>query len=273
MRWGNRQCPAIVVGELGWGNPPGITENSIAAFERAFELGADAVELDVRLTLDGVLAVVHDETVATGHALLRCLSSCTSSLEVARTNYSELPNHVLRLEQALDCIVIKHKKCVNIEIKNSPTEVSYDPSHRVATEVMSVVMAYECVDSVMVSTFTLSCLDRVKQLCPAICTAWLVVPTSFLSRDATNETPSQVLDRLLRHGHQHITPIYSMVTAEFMAEAEQRDVSVYVWAGRDEMNTFGALEGLVNQRVAGLLVSNVADARRAVSASERNARL
>jgi len=39
-------------------------ENTLAAFKRAIEIGADALELDVRLTADGRLAVVHDDKVA-----------------------------------------------------------------------------------------------------------------------------------------------------------------------------------------------------------------
>ncbi|HEX2194088.1 MAG TPA: glycerophosphodiester phosphodiesterase family protein [Candidatus Limnocylindria bacterium] len=38
-------------------------ENTMAAFERAVEVGADAIELDVHLSADGQLAVIHDETV------------------------------------------------------------------------------------------------------------------------------------------------------------------------------------------------------------------
>ena len=38
-------------------------ENTLAAFRRAIEAGADAVELDVRLTADGNLAVIHDASV------------------------------------------------------------------------------------------------------------------------------------------------------------------------------------------------------------------
>lgn len=38
-------------------------ENTFAAFEKARELGADFIELDVQLTKDGKLAVIHDDKV------------------------------------------------------------------------------------------------------------------------------------------------------------------------------------------------------------------
>jgi glycerophosphoryl diester phosphodiesterase len=41
------------------GAPLGVPENTIPAFERALELGADATELDVRLTKDGIPVVFH----------------------------------------------------------------------------------------------------------------------------------------------------------------------------------------------------------------------
>ena len=40
-----------------------ITENTLPAFERATTLGADAIELDVRLTADRELVVMHDTTL------------------------------------------------------------------------------------------------------------------------------------------------------------------------------------------------------------------
>ena len=39
-------------------------ENTLPAFERAVELGVDALEMDVQLTRDGQLIVVHDDTAA-----------------------------------------------------------------------------------------------------------------------------------------------------------------------------------------------------------------
>lgn len=39
-------------------------ENTIPAFERALEMGADAIELDVKQSRDGVLVVFHDQTLS-----------------------------------------------------------------------------------------------------------------------------------------------------------------------------------------------------------------
>jgi len=38
-------------------------ENTMAAFEKAFEMGADMLELDVQLSKDGQVVVIHDSTV------------------------------------------------------------------------------------------------------------------------------------------------------------------------------------------------------------------
>ena len=45
------------------GAPMEEPENTLRSFRRALELGVAAVELDVQLTRDGRLAVIHDETL------------------------------------------------------------------------------------------------------------------------------------------------------------------------------------------------------------------
>src|SRR5260370_33202589 len=50
-----------VVGHRGaMGHCP---ENTLASFERGLELGADWIELDVHLSRDGAVVVIHDETL------------------------------------------------------------------------------------------------------------------------------------------------------------------------------------------------------------------
>jgi glycerophosphoryl diester phosphodiesterase len=52
-------------------------ENTLAAFELARQEGADGIELDVKLTGDGQVVILHDQTVdrtTDGHGLLRSFS-------------------------------------------------------------------------------------------------------------------------------------------------------------------------------------------------------
>ena len=52
----------LVIGHRG--NAAHAPENTIESFAQAVSLGVDALELDVRLTRDGVPVVIHDQTMA-----------------------------------------------------------------------------------------------------------------------------------------------------------------------------------------------------------------
>ena len=56
-------------------------ENSLAAFRRSHELGADAVELDIHATADGHFVVHHDEMIGPHH--------------VAHCSFAEVRHHTL----------------------------------------------------------------------------------------------------------------------------------------------------------------------------------
>lgn len=71
---GSREYPLVIAHRGGAGLAP---ENTRAAFEKALELGADGVELDVRLTRDRRAAVLHDRRVdrtTTGSGLVGSLT-------------------------------------------------------------------------------------------------------------------------------------------------------------------------------------------------------
>ena len=55
------------------GNVEGFPENTMPAFESAYELGVDMIELDLRMTKDGEIVVIHDAAVdrtSDGHGLV-----------------------------------------------------------------------------------------------------------------------------------------------------------------------------------------------------------
>src|SRR6202044_3667286 len=103
-------------------------------------LGADGVELDVRLTSDGALAVLHDASIA-GLGL------------VADLTVAELPAHVPLLADAL---AVCDGLVVNVEIKNDPREPGHDAGETVAALTAEAIAEAGWTDRVIVSSFQVS---------------------------------------------------------------------------------------------------------------------
>jgi glycerophosphoryl diester phosphodiesterase len=178
-------------------------ENSIEAFQEARRLGADMVELDVRRTADGVLAVHHDPAVA-------------GSGPLATLPYRAL-HDIPRLEDAIEACL---PAAVNIEVKNDPGEPDWDESRAVATAVADLVAARRLHDRVLVSSFDLGSVDAVRAADPAI-------PTALLTMR------SDAVDDCVRHGHGALHPFVALATAELVTEAHDAGLAVNVWTVDD----------------------------------------
>jgi glycerophosphoryl diester phosphodiesterase len=101
-------------------------ENTVAAFEAAVELGAPAVELDVRLTADGHPVVMHDADVSRTTGGTGMVHELT--LELVRelnAGTPEEPARVPLLGEALEAL--SGRAGAVIEIKNLPGDPGYEP--------------------------------------------------------------------------------------------------------------------------------------------------
>src|ERR1700712_5637918 len=127
-------------------------ENTVGAFGRARELGADAVELDVRRTADGVLVVHHDARLPDGRS-------------VDTTPVADLPVHVPALGASLDACA---GMWVNVEIKNDPTEGGFDPTESIADETIAHLLARDEDERWLISCFRIETVDRCYHLAPQI---------------------------------------------------------------------------------------------------------
>ena len=202
-------------------------ENTIAAFRRARELGADAVELDVRVTADGALVIHHNPDLPDGRI-------------IGRTLRADLPEHVPGLHDALDACA---GMWVNVEIKNDPEEPDFDPTDHVADAVIAALAERDEPGRWLISCFRIETVDRCRALAPEIRTAWLTV-----------EVPEGTVTRLVRRGHAALHPWSGSVTEDLVAEAHAAGLEVNVWTVDDP----DTLRRLADWGVDGLC-SNVPD--------------
>ncbi len=102
----------VVLGHRGGRGEGWPAENTLEAFSRAIDEGADGVELDVRLTSDGVAIVFHDTTLARA-------TGGTDVRAVGRVTYDGLPKIAggLRIPRLVDVLDALRGRVVNVEIK------------------------------------------------------------------------------------------------------------------------------------------------------------
>jgi glycerophosphoryl diester phosphodiesterase len=127
-------------------------ENTLDAFDNGLALGADGIELDVRLSRDDQVVVHHDATL-----------DRTTSLRgpVTARNTDEL---VAAKVPTLRSVLLRYTATrVIIEIKES--------NARIAHAVLDVIRAAGAVDRVCVGSFSRRPLHAIRQLEPALATS------------------------------------------------------------------------------------------------------
>lgn len=113
MRHGHR--PAVLA-HRGFGEP----ENSLAAFTRALEAGADGVEIDVRSTVDGILVLAHDAALSGGEL-------------IGETEAADVGD-LVRLEDALEAC---RDAWIDVEVKHDPAT---DPRRLTAHRTVEILL-------------------------------------------------------------------------------------------------------------------------------------
>lgn len=202
-------------------------ENTLPAFEAAVALGARVVELDVRLTADGVPVVVHDADVSRttdGTGLVHELTAA----EIARLRIgtAEGPARVPTLAQAL--AVLSGRAGVAIEIKNIPGEPAYEPEGRTLVRAaLAEVERSGFEGPVLVISFDPRSIATARELAPQ-------VATGFLSTDHLD--PREALALARDAGHDLVLPEARALRAVgrgFVEEAHAAGVRVGTWTVDD----------------------------------------
>jgi glycerophosphoryl diester phosphodiesterase len=209
-----------------------FAENTREAFEGARTLGADWVELDVRRTADGALAVHHDAHLPDGRAIVE-------------TDAAALPVTVPDLVGALEAC---EPLGVNVEIKNLPGDPDFDPTCAIATKVAPIVAART--QPILVSSFHAETLDVLRDCEPSVGTALL----TFALHD-----PERTVDAVAAAGHVALHPFDATVDAALVATCHDRGLVVNVWTVDDP----GRIAELAALGVDGI-VTNVPDVARDV---------
>jgi glycerophosphoryl diester phosphodiesterase len=171
-------------------------ENTLAAFRNALTLPVDAIELDVHLSRDGHLVVIHDDVVdkrTNGSGRLRDLDfAYLRSLNAAARfpgSWPE-PQQIPTLREVLE--LAKGKTHVYIEVKRRKHSGTFDRYPNIAEKVVDEVRSTGMLDQVLVISFDWTILPLFKSLEPGIQTGALI------SDDVWNPRAEGALQNLMK---------------------------------------------------------------------------
>jgi glycerophosphoryl diester phosphodiesterase len=189
--------------------PLDAPENSLAGIRKAAELGADAVEIDVRRTLGGVPVLMHDWSPRRTAGLpgpvhwypmwLLRMRGLQGTSERAPT-----------FAQALDALPGGMQMAV--EIKDAPA----------ARRVLRIIMERNMSDRVLMWSYREAAVRLFTQEAPEI-------ETSLLRDDIDPEGLARLLADATAWRARGISAHWKAINPPFVAEAHQRGLKVYSW--------------------------------------------
>lgn len=161
-------------------------ENTTASFKKALEMGANGIELDVHISKDDHLIVMHDERVdrttnGTGFIKDLTLSELKNLDAGSWFDNAYIGEQIPTLEEVLD--LIKDKNLfLNIELKSGP--ILYEGIER---RVIDLITKYNMKENVIISSFNHYSLLTVKEIDPSVKTgvlymAGLVKPWEYAKK-------------------------------------------------------------------------------------------
>ena len=199
-------------------------ENTLLAIDKALEVGADRIEVDLALTSDGHVVLMHDRTVertTDGEGSVQFMTlEQVKELDAGSWKSPEFAGEAVpTLIEALE--LADGRGELNLEIKTNSRSGSYVSD--VIRAAVGIVQEQEATDRVIFSSFDFQALQQVKQLDPNL-------RVLLIDWDEASES-FDWLDVAIAQGFYGWSPASEYATPERLQRAEEAGIFVHVGAG------------------------------------------
>lgn len=212
-------------------------ENTMLAFEKACEAGADGIELDVQLTKDGEIVIIHDESVLRTTGVEGSVSDFTleeiKKLDASYRYRGQMGfNPIPTLREYFE--LVKDKDIVtNIELKTGILEYP-----GIEQKVWDMIREYHLQEKVIISSFNHFSIMRMKELAPLLVygllnETWLIDAGRYVHslgipcyHPIYNNLTDEVVKELKQYGLQINT--FTVNTREAMLDMEKKGIDTII---------------------------------------------
>ena len=204
-------------------------ENTLIGFEKALTLGVDQIELDIHLSADGEIMVIHDETIVRTTNGSGCVNSLTCT---------ELQQFRIREQQYIPTLIevlnlIDRECSVNIEIKSSGL------ADKLVTVLERFIIEEDWKYShFIVSSFEWDTLEKVRSLNPEISIGVLT---------ETNIEVALAFAKKIKA--QAINPDFQLLSKNNVSAMQQTGFQVFPWT----VNEIEDIKRIQSYKVDGII--------------------
>jgi len=233
----------LLIGHRGY--PAKFPENTLAAFEGAMQAGCDMIELDVTLSRDRKVVVIHDDTLdRTTNGKGPVLGQTFEELKRLDAGSWFAPRFSAeRIPELSEVMELTAGRCMlNIEIKQSAFEAGY-PIDAIEHQVVTLVRAGGAMDRVIISSFDKRILERIAAMdAPPV--------IAYISDHGVDE---RVLDMLLAMKAFSWHPSFKVLTRDQVDMLHTAGLKVFPWT----INTRAEAEKVLALGVDGLICNEL----------------
>ncbi|GGA32281.1 glycerophosphoryl diester phosphodiesterase [Kroppenstedtia guangzhouensis] len=216
-------------------------ENTMAAFRLAAEAGADGLELDVHLSKDREVVVIHDETVSRttdGKGKVRELTlEELRRLDAGSRFGREFAGEKIPLLHEVLELAVQKNLWLNIELKNNKF-----PDPALEEKVLELTARFGLTRKVIFSSFNHYSLRRLKEKQPEVDTALLYMARLI--------EPWHYADRV---GADSLHPYWPTVTEEVIRSCRERGLNLRPFT----VNQAREMRRLIRLGVNGIITDKV----------------
>jgi glycerophosphoryl diester phosphodiesterase len=203
-------------------------ENTIAAFDAGVSAGADGIELDVRLSSDGVPVVHHDATLQRTTGRRGRVSRMTADEMAAADAGAHFHTENAQPFRARGCGIPRLEEVLRRYVNTRIIIELKDTTPALASAVVAMVRRCDAVERVCIGSFSLRVLRAVRRLDAAVATSAAREEVRWAVYRARLRWP---ITRALYGGYQipEVAGRSRVVTPYFVQASRRAGLAVQVW--------------------------------------------
>ncbi|NLK14102.1 MAG: hypothetical protein GX313_05085 [Spirochaetales bacterium] len=207
-------------------------ENTIEAFQAGIASGADQLELDIHLSKDDMIIVMHDPTLqrtANRSGAIRDYTAAElKQFNAASAHQGHSPLEIPTLKEVLDLVKDTDLE-LQIEIKVDKDGNRYEG---IEERLIALLKEYELIDRSIVISFDFPTLARIQELQPSLRTGALV-SKAYMSKIGS-KGPKAVAEGIKALQVDYIGINHTYLSPALHQELRNQELGIGAWTVNDE---------------------------------------